>query len=636
MKKLAVMIGGIAYDTQQRILNGIRDRARAEGADIYVFTCTVNASNGEKGREGAQRIYALPDLSCFDGVILAYFTVLYEAPKMAKLVVERIQREGIPAVCIDAELPGMANITLDNYDGIYHLVDHLIVKHGKRKIYFLGGPMASEDCETRKQAYLDAMAKHDIPVGPDQVLHGNFSPTAGQKAWKYWTKECGARPEAVVCINDSTAEGVRMEAQKQGLRIPEDVILTGVDNNWEAINSAPRLTTIDRATYEAGYEACGLLLAGRSYEELVETKIRMPSRVIFSESCGCDEELKKDIVEVKDELVNHRMRDQKVVDYVKDLIQVSMSVDDFGEFLEMMKRYADLTGSQYFYLCLNGDEEFMKGNTDVDSIGMEDFSEWMTVPFAYENGAVNSYERYHRSEIVPAVCRNETESICYICMPLNYESQSFGYCVFGNSDFPLEQYLCYTSVLTISGAIQNIRRKMQLKRMVDKLNNMWIYDPLTELYNRAGFFHLCPSLLDEAREAGQEIFVLFLDLDGLKKINDNYGHEMGDRYICAMADIIKASLKESELAMRYGGDEYVILGRCPEYDRVTELMEKMWEAIDRENDREDRSFELSVSMGSHVLMPRGEDFRLEHVLEEADKEMYQQKRKKHEAERVQH
>ena len=630
MKKLAVLIGGIAYDTQQRMLKGVWDRAKAEGADIHVFTCQVKASNGEKGQMGAQRIYELPDLSLYDGVVIAYNTVFYEAPDVAERIVKRIREQRIPAVCIDRELEGMANVLLDNYDGIYRMVEHLIEKHGKREIYFLGGPKKNEDCRLRLQAYLDVMEKHHIEVKPHQILEGNFSPAAAVKAWNYWTKECGMMPEAVVCVHDSMAVGIRTEAQKQNIRIPEDVILTGMDDNWEAAYSPVRLSTIDRCGYEAGYEACGLILAGKTYDELVNTKITMPSRTIFSETCGCKEEIKQDLQELKSMLVDNKMRDQIVVDSMNDMIQASMSVKTFEEFNEMVRKCVEITNSQYFYLCANRSEIFYEEDLDTDlKLRQEDFAEWMTVLVAYENGIFGRYGEYHRSEIVPAACKRGPEPVCYICLPVSYQNQTFGYCVFGNSNFPLEQYLCYSWVLTIGGAIQNVRQKMQLKTVVDKLNNMWIYDSLTGLYNRAGFFHISRPVLDKAKQEEKEIFVVFLDLDGLKKVNDTYGHEMGDHYICTMADIIKDSIDGQEVAMRYGGDEYVILGRCREYDRAGELMRTIENAVALENRVENRIFRLSVSMGSHVLSPGEGDCRLEQVLEEADKAMYKQKRGKH-------
>lgn len=629
MKRIAVLIGGVAYDTQGKIIKGIQDKAKEVGVDVYVFTCQVNASNGERKWEGMGQIYALPDLANFDGVIFAYNTIFYENAELANQIAADIKERAIPAVSIDAKLPGMASILMDNYTGMYEMVEHLIVKHQKKKIFFLGGPDGNKDCQERKRAYLDAMEKYGLEVTPVQTLRGNFSPRIGQEAWNYWTQECGVLPEAVVCINDSMAIGMKMEIQRQGLRVPEDVILTGMDNNWEAVYSAPRLTSIERSCYEAGYEACQLLLEERTAQELSEISRMMEARLILSESCGCCEVEGISLSELKTELVDRKINNQFVMDNLKGLIQDFSCADDFEEFIETLKLYVGITKAQYFYLCINNFDNMFEENESVDEKGKEEYySEQMVVPLAYENGQFGSYGAFPRREVIPPDCCRGEDGTFYFCMPLGYQKQNFGYCVFGNTNFPMDEYLCYTWVLTIGGAIQNIRRKIQLNTTIDKLNKMWIYDPLTGLYNRAGFFHLLNPLLEETKRNKQNIFVIFMDLDGLKKVNDSYGHETGDQYICSMANIIKQVIRKPELAMRYGGDEYVIIGPVQEDGRVKELMKAIDVAVTAENQQENREFKLSVSMGHQVLAPCEEDCRLEQVLEQADQEMYKQKRRK--------
>ena len=78
-----------------------------------------------------------------------------------------------------------------------------------------------------------------------------------------------------------------------------------------------------------------------------------------------------------------------------------------------------------------------------------------------------------------------------------------------------------------------------LNSMVHRLNRMWIYDTLTEVFNRAGFFKFAPNLIHEAIDRKENLFILFLDLDGLKSVNDRYGHDEGDAFIKAMGMILR-------------------------------------------------------------------------------------------------
>ena len=89
-----------------------------------------------------------------------------------------------------------------------------------------------------------------------------------------------------------------------------------------------------------------------------------------------------------------------------------------------------------------------------------------------------------------------------------------------------------------------------MNAMVERLNRMWVYDTLTGIFNRAGFFKFSSAIVKEAQERGKPLFVLFLDLDGLKKVNDQYGHDEGDAYIKAMANVLNQVRKHGELLMR--------------------------------------------------------------------------------------
>jgi len=117
-----------------------------------------------------------------------------------------------------------------------------------------------------------------------------------------------------------------------------------------------------------------------------------------------------------------------------------------------------------------------------------------------------------------------------------------------------------------------------------------------------------------------------MDIDGLKTVNDTKGHEMGDLLISTMAEIIKKSVDEKELAMRYGGDEFVIIGEMETDDRLGQLTDELRAEMDMWNRKNDM-FRLSASIGgSSFQAEKIED--LNKLIERADRHMYEEKRKK--------
>jgi diguanylate cyclase (GGDEF)-like protein len=97
------------------------------------------------------------------------------------------------------------------------------------------------------------------------------------------------------------------------------------------------------------------------------------------------------------------------------------------------------------------------------------------------------------------------------------------------------------------------------KRMEEEIREMSLRDPLTELYNRRGFITLAGQQLKTANRANRQMLLAFIDVDGLKKINDTLGHEEGDKALIGTAHIIRNTFRESDIIARLGGDEFAVL-----------------------------------------------------------------------------
>src|SRR5262249_36172246 len=156
------------------------------------------------------------------------------------------------------------------------------------------------------------------------------------------------------------------------------------------------------------------------------------------------------------------------------------------------------------------------------------------------------------------------------------------------------------------------------EQRAETLHYLSVVDQLTQLYNRRGFLELGAALLREARGQGAPLAVLFVDLDGLKRINDELGHAAGDAAICAAAEVLRKSVRRTDLVARLGGDEYVVLAGG--LDDVAPL-----EARIRANARERG---LAMSIGVVREQPGDEPLALEQLLERADAVMYREKQRR--------
>ena len=168
---------------------------------------------------------------------------------------------------------------------------------------------------------------------------------------------------------------------------------------------------------------------------------------------------------------------------------------------------------------------------------------------------------------------------------------------------------------------------MQLENAMVTLNGMWSYDMLTKLLNRAGFYHEAKPLLGKMKEKDQNAFILFFDVDGLKDVNDTLGHETGDILIQTMAECIRSNLKDGMLAMRYGGDEFVVFGSYEDRKEVEEFVGNIRSSIHNIDDSGKYEFTLSTSIGSSSYRA-AEIKELSFLIDQADHNMYEEKRRK--------
>jgi diguanylate cyclase (GGDEF)-like protein/PAS domain S-box-containing protein len=167
----------------------------------------------------------------------------------------------------------------------------------------------------------------------------------------------------------------------------------------------------------------------------------------------------------------------------------------------------------------------------------------------------------------------------------------------------------------------------KLKRAENALRKLSFTDELTGLFNRRGFFSLAEQQLKIAYRMKKRDWLLYADLDGLKWINDNLGHNEGDIALIDLANILKDTFRKSDLVARIGGDEFVVLGMEKEEANAEILVSRLLENLMAHNKKGIRSYPLSLSMGIAYFDPEN-SCSIDELLARADKLMYLQKKKK--------
>jgi diguanylate cyclase (GGDEF)-like protein/PAS domain S-box-containing protein len=174
--------------------------------------------------------------------------------------------------------------------------------------------------------------------------------------------------------------------------------------------------------------------------------------------------------------------------------------------------------------------------------------------------------------------------------------------------------------------IFQIQDMTERKRAEAALQSLSLIDELTGLYNRRGFLAVTEQHVAAIRRDNKIPIVLYADLDGLKQINDSYGHHEGDRALATAAQILKETFRSSDILARLGGDEFVALAAIEEDEGAESLTDRLQEQFRASNALRMRAYDLSVSVG--VANFESDRYSIEELMAQADRAMYEEKRRK--------
>ena len=166
----------------------------------------------------------------------------------------------------------------------------------------------------------------------------------------------------------------------------------------------------------------------------------------------------------------------------------------------------------------------------------------------------------------------------------------------------------------------------RINEMEKEIHDLTLRDDLTGLYNMRGFYLLGEQTMRLAQRAELPFSVLFVDLDGLKRINDSLGHNTGSRYLVETGELLAATFRDTDVKGRFGGDEFVVAGQFS-LCGIELATARLQAAAEERNASEPDKFPLSLSVG-YVTLDRLSEETLKDLVAQADQRMYQDKRRK--------
>lgn len=165
----------------------------------------------------------------------------------------------------------------------------------------------------------------------------------------------------------------------------------------------------------------------------------------------------------------------------------------------------------------------------------------------------------------------------------------------------------------------------RLNSYAKQLRSLSIRDELTGLYNRRGFIEVASQAHNQALRDARPAALIFVDLNGMKRINDELGHDVGDQALSDAADVLSAGMRDADVVGRLGGDEFVVFALDFGSQQLDTLRRRLRELADARVAERERPFRLSMSVGA-AFVDAAEPSSIDELLERADASMYEQKK----------
>ncbi|MCR5092429.1 MAG: GGDEF domain-containing protein [Lachnospiraceae bacterium] len=623
--RIAIIANGWSSEFLEVTVENIRREAEKDQSDLFIFVTFKLSDNSPAAAKSQLEILDLVHPEDYDGIIM--FANTFNSQEEHQRIRQIIESARVPVVSTELHLPGAALVGTSNYQGVYDLACHLIEEHDVKNVVFVSGYEGNEESALRKKALEDALAAHDLKLM--DVMPGDFGYYRTARETNKWLDEKKPLPDAFVCANDHMALGLISTLHKRGIEVPRDLIVTGFDQIREAQVSCPIVATVARDWAD---------MAAAAYREVVR-QIGHPdpsseqifgSRFIPSESCGCEPDEEARNIRL-DKMRNHyaESSETSMVDFFFQEVQVAMakieSKEQFHECAKTTLGRREFFGNDY---CICTEPGFFETDDDQQPLEPTCFSEEMDVLYEFRNRESMPLRTFSVSEIYPGYQYEPGKSNVYVFSPMSNTNMVIGYLAIKNYpdilyDLRFKRWCNNMETLLIT-----MRQYIFAQRANRKLREIYMTDFLTGTYNRTGCEKiLYPRILAEKAE-GNEMLLLFADINCMKVINDEYGHLNGDLAIKATAQALRSSVPKDWLFGRYGGDEFVAVGRRKAAQTIEQYRKKFSEQLEKISKRLKVNFYLTASLGFYIIKP-DDTGDIEDYIRKADVSMYEEKELAH-------
>lgn len=491
--KIGVIIPELFYSLDLELIQGIHERAKMLGYDVLIFTDACNKDDQYSRFPNVisfSNIYQLAFHSELDGILFVPSRFL--SKQLCSSIYSQLQKLKIPCIAVGEQTDLLPCVTSPQTECIYMITKHLIEAHHYRNLYCLTGFQNDYNSDQRLSGFKKAMDEAGLTVDDSMIFYGGF--------WKEVPAQLGLdiaqgrieKPDAIVCASDVMAVSLCESLIRNGVRVPEDIAVTGYDGNWDTAVCSPQITTVCGRERQLGFIAMSrlneMLTNQKSETEIPEQYIR------YGISCGCSP-LLKDLNEDTGNYISgiiHQWFEKKVHMPV-NISSVMSTANSLDQLTGLIQSYSYMICPILAYtVCICDDWQFDFENTA--SFRREGFSDKMLamIRFTLEEQEINI--SFDRNELLPELTvPHEPQLIVFTS--LHQEDQIFGYVATKHENALQicvdEHFMSWCDA--IANGLNSLQRKMYHTYVKQQFEELSVHDPTTGLYNKRGLMEQLPK-----------------------------------------------------------------------------------------------------------------------------------------------
>jgi len=593
-KLIGVCISRITDDECADFLHALFQNTRGTSCRLMVYNSYSEVYAGNDKKQLEETVFHAMCFDRLDALVIA--DQCFRHKEIVEKLIEKAKSHQVPVIVLEKEYDGCFAVLPEYKSAYVDMVRHVIVQHGAKNLKYMGGVRGEYHSELRRMLFEQTLAECGLHADENDTIYCDYWEGPVKRRIERWHEQ-GNMPDALICANDVMAAGACQKLAQLGLRVPEDVVVTGFDGLDFLRYHQPTLTTCRRDTQALAsltFATIEKALAGEEPSSAVA-----PYVMVSGESCGCHTEF--DIASLR------RIANESNVKLLDGQIHEKQVFSLFGNVLRntALHNLDKCLKPQLLdnsVVCIRDDLIEWIRSSELQKI-TSSLTSKMVVASSNDgilHGKINT--QFPLEEGYPKLPSLLEEEQMFLFQDFFADSELCGYyAVRTDNVLDISQRL-HRIVNVMNGVISLIVSRLRQEYINENMLEMSWRDSLTGVLNLRGITAVINSRYEEMKKEGIALSVH--TLPHYQFICENFGLSAADEAVCFVAECLRNTYHENALIARTENDKFIVINVASDTAETSKVLAdaeaRLRLTIDEANKQNEKGYSLELNSGSMV------------------------------------